>query len=81
MHYKIVVVRDRAADCYGQPVFVQSLGSAVRSFQDEINKEGTPFHSHPDDYDLYHCGEFDDESGLFNTGRPSQIAVGKDLVR
>lgn len=83
MKLKIVAVRDRAADVFAQPVFVGSLGAAMRSFGDEINRkvEGNALASHPEDYDLYHLGEYDDTDGSFSTHQPRQIAIGKDLVR
>lgn len=84
MRYKIFSIRDRAADVFSQPWFFPSKGVAIRSFGDEINKKdsGSNLSAHPEDFDLYFLGEFDDESGTFDTSnRPEQIAVGKDLVR
>lgn len=82
MKYKIVTIRDRAADVFGIPSFVLSMGAAVRSFGDEINKkDGSPLSAHPEDFDLFSLGEYDDETGEFEGGVPRQIAVGKDLVK
>lgn len=83
MRYKIVAVRDRAADVFGVPSFVLSTGAAIRSFSDEINRqvEKGVLAEHPDDFDMYELGEFDDSDGLFYAGSPRQIAIGKDLVR
>ena len=48
MSYKIVIVRDIKANVYGNPMFVNSLGGAIRSFGDEIAKEDeTPSHYTP----------------------------------
>lgn len=82
MRYKILAVRDRALDAYGQPFFASSTGGAIRSFADEINRkaEGNQLNKHPEDFDLYYLGEFDDNTGEFDPSRPSQIAVGKDLL-
>lgn len=81
MKYLIVVVRDRVADVFGQPSFVLSLGSAVRSFGDEVNRdvEGNAFFKHPDDFDLYALGSYDDADASFVVGVPRQVAIGKDL--
>ena len=84
--YKIVTIRDRAADLFGQPSFVVNLGGAVRQFGDEVKRPNTEerpnqLNMHPDDFDLYLLGEYDDETGTFtNEDRPRQIAVGKDYV-
>lgn len=82
MRYKIVSVRDRAIDTFGQPVFVASLGGAIRSFGDEIKRvdPNNNMNKHPEDYDLFHIGEYDDETAEFFPQRPTQIAVGKDYV-
>lgn len=83
MRYKIVAVRDRAADVFGQPFFVPSIGGAIRSFGDEVNRKDSnnAFSQHPEDFDLYLLGEYDDNDGSFATVAPKQVAVGKDLVR
>ena len=83
MRYKIVAIRDRALDAFGQPAFVASTGQAIRSFGDEINnkREGNALSQHPEDFDLYFLGIYVDEDGSFECVRPQQIAVGKDLVR
>lgn len=82
MRYKMVVVRDRAADVYNTPAFVPSLGIANRSFADEINRvdPNNQLNKHPEDFDLFYLGEFDDNTGEFDACRPQQIAVGKDVV-
>ena len=77
---KIFGVRDRAVDSFGQPIFAVAAGAVVRSFTDEIQKDGTEFNRHPDDYDLYELGEFEQSTGVFTTHEPRMIAIGKSLV-
>ncbi|WNK14705.1 MAG: nonstructural protein [Microvirus sp.] len=83
MIFKVIAVRDRATDTFGNPFYVSALGQAIRSFSDEINRpaEDNGLNKHPDDYDLYVLGSYDSESGLFDCSTPRQIAVGKELVR
>lgn len=83
MKYKIMAVRDRGADCFGQPYAVLSVGAASRSFGDEINRQdaANALYNHAEDFDLYELGEYDDGTGLFETGSPRMVAVGKDLKR
>lgn len=82
MRYKILAIRDRAIDSYGQPFYSASTGGAIRSFADELNRaaENNQLYKHPEDFDLFLLGEFDDSTGEFDTTRPAQIAVGKDLI-
>jgi hypothetical protein len=75
-------VKDRAADAYGRPMFVPSIGVAIRSFSDEINRSAADnqLHNHPDDFDLYEFGEFDDNTGLFNLyEQPKLLSLGKQV--
>jgi len=82
MQMQIVAIHDRAADAFGRPIFVNSLGQAIRSFQDEINRPGdnNEMNKHPDDFDLYHLGLYDDNTGrMISLDEPKQIAIGKQL--
>lgn len=74
-------VRDRIADVFGRPFFVPTVGQAIRSFGDALNStDDNEMVKHPDDFDLFHLGEFDDETGIFEClTAPKQVAVGKDL--
>lgn len=84
MKYQIVSVRDRAVDAYAMPQFVVSIGGFLRAFADEVNRvdPANQLNKHPDDFDVYELGTFDDNSCLFDMlPKPRQIAIGKDLVR
>lgn len=75
----ICAVRDRAVDGFGQPIFGQHVGQIVRSFSDEVNREGSDFNKHPEDYDLYEIGEYDTNTGAVTGGAPRMVAIGKDV--
>jgi len=64
----VVSVLDVAAQAYGRPAFVPALGAAVRSFSDEVNRSSADnvMFNHPEDFQLFHLGEFDDSSGTFS---------------
>lgn len=84
MKVVIVALKDRATDTFGVPSFVPHLGGALRSFADEVNRkgEGNQLAAHPEDFDLFELGVYDDSKGSFEVlERPRQVAVGKDLVR
>lgn len=80
MKYKIVSVYDSVAMGYGRPAFVGSLGSAIRSFQDECRRESVDneMFKHPSDFRLCSLGEYDDETGEFYTNLPVTLATGSD---
>lgn len=81
MKLKIFAVKDRATDQYGNPMFLISSGQAIRSFSDEINRSDATnqMYAHPDDFDLYWLGEYDTDSGMFQTGVPEQVCIGKTV--
>lgn len=78
----IVSVKDSAAEAFGRPMYLQSLGVAIRSFTDEVNREDkdNQLFNHPDDFDLYELGVFDDAIGKYELrDNPSVIVRGKDV--
>lgn len=79
----VVSIRDRAANAFTRPIFVASIGQALRSFQDEINRPGenNEMNRHPDDFDLYYIADFNEDSGTFENveGGPKQVAIGKQM--
>jgi hypothetical protein len=60
----VVSVKDRAIDAYGRPFIVPSIGAAIRSFTDEVNRKESEMHGHPEDYDLYQIGTYHDDTGI-----------------
>ena len=80
MILKMCAIYDRIGMAYSAPQFVVSYGSAIRSFGDEIRnqRENNPLNVHPDDFDLYSLGEYNDELGSFDVHPPKQIASGRD---
>lgn len=83
MKYFILSVRDRAADVFGVPMFVASIGGAIRSFGDEVNRraENNAIAAHPEDFDLYKLGTYDDAAASFDIlEHPQQIARAQDFT-
>lgn len=79
----IVSIFDRAAGAFGRPAFVPSKGVAMRSFSEEVNRIGDDnmVNKHPDDFDMFYLGEFDDNNALFALSNPPELlARAKDLV-
>lgn len=84
MLLQIVCVRDRAVNAFGQPQFVVSIGGATRSFTDEVNRAdvNNPMHKHPEDFEFYHLGTYDDGDAKFELlERPRLISVAKDVLK
>lgn len=81
MKLVIVSVRDTKANAFGIPVCVPTVGAAVRSFSDQINGQDSVLTKHPQDFDLFELGTFDDNTGLFDTHTPSLVTTGLNLVQ
>lgn len=79
-------VYDKAAEAFGRPFFVPAKGLALRSFIDEVNRkpsEGAPnsMNAYPQDYALYHLGDFDELQGRFtNLEVPERLLEGSTVL-
>lgn len=82
MKMQMMTIYDKALGAYMQPWFAQSVGQANRMFQDEINRPDGDMHKHPADYDLYHIGEWNNETGMLepNGDHPKQITTGANAI-
>lgn len=76
----ILAVRDSAMRAFMTPIFVPSTGLAVRSFRDEVNREDSPMHKHPSDYELYIIGSFNEDDGSLTPLKPELLIRGKDVI-
>jgi len=82
MQLFIVAVRDIKANVYGQPNFVPNLGSAIRAFGDQCQDEKSGIlYQHPEDFELFQLGTYNDADGSFNSHPPIQLAVGSNYQR
>lgn len=76
MKLAMLAVRDRQLDAFMRPFCVQTIGQGIRSFGDEVQRQDQPMYQHPEDYELYHLGDFDEETGkLTSLDKPKQIAL------
>lgn len=65
MKCAVCAMFDRKAGVYGQPIVVASVGVAVRGFTDQVNGVDSTVNKHPEDFDLYQLGWYDDVEGKF----------------
>ena len=75
-------VYDSKAEVYGTPIFFATKGLATRAFEDQCNKSDSPIAQHPGDFTLFHVGEFDVDTGKFETlATPASLGTGVEYVR
>lgn len=75
----LLAVRDSAMQAFAAPMCFPSMGLAQRTFRDEVNRKESQINLHPDDYELYMLGYFDEDSGILEPQRPECVARAKDL--
>lgn len=75
----VFAIRDRAIDAFMNPFCAPSNGMAIRSFSDEVNRDDSPMNKHPDDYELYKLGVWDQDTGEFVNER-SMLQVAKNII-
>lgn len=74
MRLRVYAVLDKAVQAYLNPMCFRSQGEALRSFQDAVAAEGTPFNKHKADYAFCFLGFYDDGLGRFESEPPMVVA-------
>ncbi|QXP08410.1 MAG: nonstructural protein [Arizlama microvirus] len=76
MQLKIYSIRDAKTEVFNPPFFNQTHGEAERNFKDLVNDTKTKPGLHPEDYDLYYIGDYDD-----NTGKVDPLSTPQHIVK
>lgn len=81
MKLNVYSIFDSAAMAYTTPFFMPMDGMAIRAFQANVNagKENN-ISQFPDQFTLFHVGEFDDFTGMFLSSTPVSLGNGKQFV-
>lgn len=66
MQLKVYSIRDSKAEAFNPPFYKHTHGEAERDFTELTRKTDSMVHKYPEDYDLYYCGTYDDQTGLFS---------------
>lgn len=92
MKLQIVVLRDIKTDAHTVPQFIAHIEAWRRALGDAINNPGPEtanleFVKHPEDFEAYHLGEWDDNTAAFHlehdagTFHPERLFLLSELVR
>lgn len=79
----VIAIRDQKANNFTQPFTAPSIGIALRSWGDQINDPKNAELDqarHPEDFAMWHIGEYDDNTGEMIPCKPVQLAVAASLV-
>lgn len=81
MIHQCFSVKDLKAESFALPFFLPRIEVAVRTFCDALKDSSHPMHAHPDDYQLFVLGTFNDETGLFESlAQPRFLMSGQGEV-
>jgi len=77
----VFTVYDSAARRYLEPFFAETIEVACRMFRSLVNKDGHQFARFPEDYTLFHLGDFDGETGrISGLDTPHSLGVAITFV-
>ena len=79
----VVCVFDVASQSFHAPLFFRANGAALRWFEDHLKRgeKGDPMCAHPDHFQLFHLGSFNDFDGSFNLlERPNLLVHGSSFL-
>lgn len=78
----VVSIYDKISGVFGLPMFSQNVDSAKRLFGDIVQGGDNLIVRHPEDYQLFYLGTFNDKSGLLSALEiPQFLANACDYVK
>ena len=82
MKNQIFSVYDSKANLYMSPFYQNTVGQARRVFSDIINNPQHQFSKNPEDYTLFHLGEYNDITAKFDLlDTPTSLQLGLEIVK
>lgn len=81
MIWVMFAVKDSAIDAFNRPFCAHTTATAIRSFTDEVNRQGSEMNSHPEDYSLHDLGTWDDGNGKFTQDGVRCVVRGQDVFK
>lgn len=80
MKLKVFALFDSKAAYYGTPFFLQNKMVAMRSFSDLVKDPQSMVSKHPEDFNLYEIGEYDDSTGVMKSEPPLALGNATQFV-
>lgn len=80
MEKHLFTVYDSAAGAYLDPFVAPSIEFAIREFKSAVNKENHQFNRYPEDYTLFHIGQFSQADGKLIPSDPRSLGVAITFV-
>lgn len=70
----IFAVYDKKSLAYANPFYYHQKGQALRGFDDAVNDPQSPLQKHPEDFQLFQIGEWNDTTGVI-TPLPNPVHI------
>ena len=80
MEINVYAIYDVAAACYKQPFMIRTDGEALRGFMDLAVSDENDIGKHPEHFQLFKLGRFNDGSGLYSENTPKLLATAQEMV-
>jgi len=74
-------IRDQVSESWSDPLFFNNQASALRAFEDIVNKPDTQYNAHASDYILFQIGVWDETDGTLVGIDQDVIAHAINLLR
>lgn len=81
MKLNIYSIYDVKIAAFSQPYYSHTNGSALRAFADHVNDPQSQPNKHPEDYQLFHLGSFDDNTGEILATKPAPIGTAAEYLK
>ena len=75
----ICAVFDKATAAYMRPWTAQSVGQAMRIFEDEVTRPDSEIGNHAEDYSLFQLATFTDHDGNIEPNEPKCLARAHEI--
>ena len=80
MKLQTFAVYDQCARVFQKPFFLHNKNEAIRGFADAVADDSTMLAKHPEDYVLFHVGEWEDDSGTIVPKTPNKVITALECV-
>lgn len=70
---KIYAIRDTKINAYARPFFLQNESILERSIQDALSDPEQTITKHPEDFAVFHLGEYEEETGKITAIPPEHL--------
>lgn len=78
---QILAVFDMAANLFLKPFFSPTIEAGIRDFGAACSRDEHQFQQFPEDYALYHIGEWDESNGVIHPAEARKVSMAVNFVQ